>query len=1119
MNKHDFEVDWFSLPLFRYGDLQKFLADPQQFLGKAADPQQFPGMAADNAQRPQQSWNSQEDRDLILREVHNQWDYATSKLFIVLPSDLKSWDNSEPWTHKFRLYFICDARNQRELRKLSPLHVHLSNHPGYNITKPRSFFQAYGDYVLRVLGMVKRGYSSEHYEIPPLHSFKILWNCDTDITGSHLSKQNIGPLIDKAIQYLDELKFSKSPMAFELTRASSAAIATFLDVQDGHNSQGSLHCYIDPQQKMTWMCRAHSQQRYLNKESLEELKEFVDLHGGHVDMQQAILKVELGSTTEANQFLTLLTAVKHSFNISIKLMWRAKQQHIQELFQKISWTGTVILEIDGVTPGIQPLGPIQNRAKVSRNKSADIRLVILLNYPRPHEQSLFMEGCEVRLCSPPARSAYDWVEVQHAVVKFGETVDNGDATTNECKFATQEVQSALASHGLSEVAEITVYSNGWDGVFRLDVGSFVEMNTINLDFPMALVASGSLQKMTAHLLDAEADKKLYDMAQEHELKELNISTEGRNVLDQIKHLSHLWCNTSVSRRHALLERTESSRGHVVAQFVIGGRNSISTGGGLQKVAQEQELEALNISTEGRDVLIQLEHLIHLLCKLRTSHGHSQLERTEEFLRYAVAQFFVGRRNSSSAGGGLQKMATQLLAVETDNMLHDMAQEQELKALNIPTKGRDVLIQLEHLIHLLCKVPTSHGHSQLERTEEFLRYAVAQFFIGGRNSGSTGGGLQKMATQLLAVETDNMLHDMAQEQELEALSISTEGHDVLIQLEHLIHLLCKLRISHGHVQLERTEEFLRYAVAQFFIGRRNSSSTGGGLQKMATQLLAVETDNMLRDTQEQEPKALDILTKGRNVLIQLEHLIHLLCKVPTSHGHSQLERTEASLRYAIAEFLNGGRNCSSTGRSFLEDYGADVQSSSYIGSAHLSHVGVNFLQWDCDHVMSPLSDFFASVLAMATLQHPSVLTMFTLRASSLSLSGLESVHEVLNQSSLESLNVVCTPFHPDLSDFITQVLDSIQWSTLKLLVLSGPKIDQWIQLWHPTIDSRLLCLHIQGTGTEIQELSHSSALFVHQLAYSSPLLELHFENIQLEGTHDWGLITDGLDPSVTITHCI
>ncbi|KFH69337.1 hypothetical protein MVEG_04151 [Podila verticillata NRRL 6337] len=946
MNEHDFEVDWFSFPLLKYGDLQRFLADRQQFLGKAAD--------------PQQSWSSQNDRELILREVHNQWDYATSKLFIILPSDLKSWDNSDPSTHKFRLYFICDARNQRELREMSPLHVHLSNHPGYNIVKPQSFFQAYGDYVLRVLEMVKRGYSSKYYKIPPLHSFKILWNCDTDITGSHLSKQNIGPLIDKAIQYLDELQLPKSPMAFELTRAGSAAIATFLDVQDGHNSQGSLHCYIDPQQKMTWMCRAHSQQQYLNKESLEELKEFVDLHGGHVDMQQAVLKVELGSTTEANQFLTLLTASKHTFNISVKLMWRAKQQHIQELFQKISWTGTVILEIDGITPGIQPLGPIQNRAKIPQNKSADIRLVILLNYPRPHEQCLFMEGCEVRLCSPPARSAYDWVEVQHAVVKFGETVDNGDAMTDECKFATQEVRSALASHGLLEVAEITVYGDGWDGVFRLDAGSFVEMNTINLDFPMALVASGSLQKMTAHLLDAEADKKLYDMAQEHELKELNISTEGRNVLDQIKHLAHLWYNTSVPRRHALLERTESSHGHVVAQFVI------------------------------------------------------------------------GRRNSSG----------------------------------------------------------------------------------------TGGGLQKMASQLLAVETNNMFRDMAQEQELEALSISTEGHDVLIQLEHLIHLLCQLRISHGHAHLKRTEEFLRYAVAQFFNSRRNSGSTGGGLQNMASQLLVVETNNMLHDmAQEQEMKALDILTKGREVLIQLEHLIHLLCKVPTSHGNSQLECTEASLRYAVAEFLNGGQNCSSTGRDLLEDYGVDVQSSSHIGSAHVNHVGVNFLQWDCDHVMSPLSDFFAFVLAMATPQHPSVLTMFTLCVSSLSRSGLESVHEVLNQSSLESLNVVCTPFHPDLSDFITQVLGSIQWSTLKLLVLSGPKIDQWIQLWHPATDSRLLCLHIQGTGTDIQGLSHSSALFVHQLAYSSSLLELHLENIQLEDKRDWELITDGLDTSVTIIHCV
>lgn len=53
--------------------------------------------------------------------------------------------------------------------------------------------------------------------------------------------------------------------------------------------------------------------------------------------------------------------------------------------------------------------------------------------------------------------------------------------------------------------------------------------------------------------------------------------------------------------------------------------------------------------------------------------------------------------------------------------------------------------------------------------------------------------------------------------------------------------------------------------------------------------------------------------------------------------------------------------------------------------------------------------------------------------------------------------------------------------------------------------------IRGEDLVLQELSHSSIMFVHRLAVGSPLLVLHFHNILLQDGSYWTSIIDGLDP--------
>ncbi|KAG0017193.1 hypothetical protein BGZ81_010855 [Podila clonocystis] len=110
----------------------------------------------------------------------------------------------------------------------------------------------------------------------------------------------------------------------------------------------------------------------------------------------------------------------------------------------------------------------------------------------------------------------------------------------------------------------------------------------------------------------------------------------------------------------------------------------------------------------------------------------------------------------------------------------------------------------------------------------------------------------------------------------------------------------------------------------------------------------------------------------------------------------------------------------------------------------------------------------------------------------------------------------------MEENIFQMLESVQWPTIKSLVISGDHIDDWVQLW--ALDGtqifaregtsmyrgpRLLQLSIIGTPTTHQELSHTSALFIHQLVHSSLLVELHIESIGWEEDRDRDIIVEAI----------
>lgn len=200
------------------------------------------------------------------------------------------------------------------------------------------------------------------------------------------------------------------------------------------------------------------------------------------------------------------------------------------------------------------------------------------------------------------------------------------------------------------------------------------------------------------------------------------------------------------------------------------------------------------------------------------------------------------------------------------------------------------------------------------------------------------------------------------------------------------------------------------------------------------------------------------------------------------------------------------------------------------------------KWDCSYVPRTLVNREAIILAALPRDHPAVLEKFTLhddrdtkilsalardrpgdlekftlRISLLSDEGLACIPQILHQAEIQHLMIECVAFDVSHEALLGQALGAVQWSTIKSLTLFGDNINAWIQLWaqhsylneHLSWDHKLLWLGVIGPEVPKQELSHASAMWLHNAIYSLSPMEIHIESIHMNEV-DWGLVESAAD---------
>ncbi|KAF9329594.1 hypothetical protein BG006_007355, partial [Podila minutissima] len=515
----------------------------------------------------------------IMENINHCLEYPSSHLFLVLPSSLERWDDMDPTTHSFRLYFICDPRSSTAT--ILPQHIHVTGHQGYDIDQPQAFFQQYGQYTLTLLNMVKHGYPRGPYSVPASDTFEIL---RPGAPVRHvLTRENIGPLVDKSIAHISKLSFKKSLWKIVLNPRESRHLGSFLRIHGGELGLGGLHRVVErmPSDHVHWRCPNHAEHTRNSR-----LESIVGTLGGKVDRSLHTIAVS-PSAVQVVDIATALQGTKSVFDATIRFTWIVSRDELQEVLALMAHSGVVALQLDGLTSKAR-IHNSENEEDmfVDTVGSSKLQLVTLLNYPQPSEQYLYLgkagsDAFGLQLSLPAELPHFDWFNLRM-------TLERGLARIGK-KTRTSLIQPSLQEGFRQLVLEKDLNIRGidlfepeskmWQG--RLGMQRGVVIGLSDTTAPSKMICRSLLEYGTLRALRLRTQDSV-DIPYLHSLIELNPRLQYLDIPAQeeriFKYLGPLWRKgVSGQLQVVLRELSAENTLHRIASLVVGTSLSDSSG--------------------------------------------------------------------------------------------------------------------------------------------------------------------------------------------------------------------------------------------------------------------------------------------------------------------------------------------------------------------------------------------------------------------------------------------------------------------------------------------------------------------------------------------------------------
>jgi len=149
--------------------------------------------------------------------------------------------------------------------------------------------------------------------------------------------------------------------------------------------------------------------------------------------------------------------------------------------------------------------------------------------------------------------------------------------------------------------------------------------------------------------------------------------------------------------------------------------------------------------------------------------------------------------------------------------------------------------------------------------------------------------------------------------------------------------------------------------------------------------------------------LNIAYSGRKMLFYTDHIIKAWHELASPFCLTLIDRTDTTHGQVVLQVAIDRGDISFPGNSASSVH---EDPSTTLSDQQQALPALQFMHRDCNQNFAQLSDYSASFLDMATLQHPITLTRFTLDISQISRASLASVQNILHRSLLEHVHVVC-----------------------------------------------------------------------------------------------------------------
>ncbi|KAF9900330.1 hypothetical protein EC991_007473 [Linnemannia zychae] len=245
-------------------------------------------------------------------------DQQVPRIFIILPKPGCPGD--------FRVHFMCECGEYDGSSKKgkAPKHIHLTDHPGYDIQHKHQFMETYGTYMLDFLNLFKYGVSLDVMTMPPL-----------DPSSKLLAR------IHESMEYLLDVPSASEPHSNGWLRD----VAYCLQVNPRESCIGSLYRVVSQEGDTRWICQDHYEHLQLN--TLND--KFFQISQGfkvtYSDPHHSLFHFLLQDRIQAEQLYTELELDPPIQDLGLLLDWTVTPKDLNRVLEVLKRLSTPVIRL------------------------------------------------------------------------------------------------------------------------------------------------------------------------------------------------------------------------------------------------------------------------------------------------------------------------------------------------------------------------------------------------------------------------------------------------------------------------------------------------------------------------------------------------------------------------------------------------------------------------------------------------------------------------------------------------------------------------------------------------------------------------------------------------------